>query len=119
MLSAVFRYTFPEVSSSTILKDFLRSFRFERPLTTSHSPPWDLSLVLRFRASPVFEPLECASLRELTKNMLFLVSLATAKRVDELHAVSKKVCFSGGDIHLSYLPEFIVKTESEANLLPR
>ena len=119
MLSAVFRYTFPEISSSTILKDLLRSFRIERPLTTSHAPPWDLSLVLKFLASPAFEPLERASLRELTKKVLFLVSLATAKRIGELQAVSKKVSFSGEDIHLSFLPEFVAKTESEANPLPR
>ena len=46
---------------------------------------------------------------ELTKKVLFLVSLATAKRVGELQAVSKKVSFSGGDIRLSYLPEFVAK----------
>ena len=119
MLSAVFRYTFPEISSSTVLKDLIRSFKVERPMVPSHAPPWDLAKVLGFLSSSAFEPLEQASLRELTKKVLFLVSLATAKRVGELQAVSKKVSFSGNDIHLSYLPEFIAKTESESNPLPR
>ena len=119
MLSSVFRYTFPEISSSHILRDLIRSFRIERPIRSSHAPPWDLSLVLRFLASSAFEPLNQISLRELTKKVLFLVALATAKRVGELQAISKKVSFSGEDIHLSYLPEFVAKTESEANPIPR
>ena len=51
--------------------------------------------------------------------MLFLVSLATARRVGELQAVSREVSFSGSDAYLSYLPEFHAKTESAASPLPR
>ena len=119
MLSSVFRYTFPEISSNPVLKDLIRSFKVERPIVPSHAPPWDLTKVLKFLASSAFEPLEQAPLRELTKKVLFLTSLATAKRVGELQAVSKKVSFAGNDVHLSYLPEFRAKTESEANPLPR
>ena len=51
--------------------------------------------------------------------VLFLLSLATAKRVSELHALSRRVAFQGKDLSLSYLPEFVAKTESEHNPLPR
>ena len=51
--------------------------------------------------------------------MLFLVSLATARRVGELQAVSLEVSFSGSDAYLFYLPEFRAKTESAVNPLPR
>ena len=88
-------------------------------MVPSHAPPWDLAKVLSFLASSAFEPLEQVPLRELTKKVLFLISLATAKRVGELQAVSKNVSFAGNDVHLSYLPEFRAKTESEANPLPR
>ena len=37
----------------------------------------------------------------------------------ELHAVSSAVSSSGGDLYLSYLPEFRAKSESSANPLPR
>ena len=55
----------------------------------------------------------------LTQKVLFLVSLATARRVGELQAVSREVSFSGSDAYLSYLPEFRAKTESAVNPLPR
>ena len=50
--------------------------------------------------------------------VLFLLSLATAKRVGELQAVSFRVAFQGDDLSLSYLPKFVAKTESECNPIP-
>ena len=58
-------------------------------------------------------------MRSLTQKVLFLVSLATARRVGELQAVSREVSFSGSDAYLSYFPEFRAKTESAVNPLPR
>ena len=49
----------------------------------------------------------------------FLLALATAKRMGELQALSSCVVFLGPDLSLSYLPEFVAKTESEQNPLPR
>ena len=51
--------------------------------------------------------------------MLFLVALATAKRVGELQAVSRTVSFVGSDACLSYVSEFVAKTESFTSPLPR
>ena len=119
MLSGVFRFILPELSSHFVLHDLLCSFRLERPLPSSRVPSWDLLLVLRFLRGPPFEPLSSCSLRDLTQKVLFLVSLATARQVGELQAVSRDVSFSGSDIYLSYLPEFRAKTESSANSLPR
>ena len=48
-----------------------------------------------------------------------LVSLASARRIGELQALSNLVSFTGDDIHLTYLPEFRAETELEANPLPR
>ncbi|MPC38786.1 hypothetical protein E2C01_032302 [Portunus trituberculatus] len=56
-----------------------------------------------------------ASFRNLTKKTLFLFSLATAKRVSELQALSSQ----GEDLIISYLPEFLAKTERAFNHLPR
>ena len=50
---------------------------------------------------------------------MFLVSLATARRVSELQAVSSSVSWFGEDIYISYLPEFRAKTKSATNPLPR
>ena len=119
MLSVLFRFVFPELSSLFVLHDLLRSFRLERPLSLSRVHPWDLSLVLSFLQGPPFEPLSSCSLRDLTRKVLFLLSLATAGRVGELQALSSQVSSPGDDLFLSYLPEFRAKTESAVRPLPR
>ena len=119
MLSSVFRFILPVLSSHFVVHDLLRSFRLECPLSSSRVPPWDLLVVLQFRRCPPFEPLDSALLRSLTQKVLFLVSLATARRVGELQAVSREVSFSGSDAYLSYLLEFRAKIVSAVNPLPR
>ena len=103
MLSGVFHFVLLELSSHFVLRDLRHSFRLEHPLSSSRVPPWDLSRVLSFLCGPPFEPLSSCSLRELTRKVLFLLALATARRVSELHAVSSVVSFSGGDLFLSFL----------------
>ena len=119
MLSAVFRFVFPEISSHPVLYDLLCSFRIDHPLPSLRVPPWDSLRVLNLLRTPLFEPLTSCSLRNLSRKVLFLVSLATARRVGELQVVSSSASFSGSDIFLSYLPEFRAKSESAANPLPR
>ena len=119
MLSAAFRFVLPELSSHPVLHDLLRSFRIKRPLPTSRFPSWDLLRVLSPLCGSPFEPLESCSRRDLTRKTLFLLSLATARRVGEFQAVSSAVSSSGGDLFLSYLPEFRAKSESASNPLPR
>ena len=67
----------------------------------------------------MFEPLSNASLRDLTRKTLFLVALATAKRVGELQALSRIVSFSSSSEGLSYVPEFLAKTETAVRSAPR
>ena len=42
-----------------------------------------------------------------------------AHRVSELQAISSKISFKKGDVILTYLEEFVAKTESVSNPLPR
>ena len=60
-----------------------------------------------------------ASLRDLTRKTLFLNALATAKRVRELQALSRLVSFSSLAAGLSYVLEFVAKTETATRPLPR
>ena len=48
-----------------------------------------------------------------------MLALATAKRVGELQALSHIVSFVGGDACLSYVPEFVAKSESLSRSIPR
>ena len=101
MLAAVFKFPLPEISSSPILKDLIRSFEISAP-------------------RPIFPPpLARASFLDKTKKALFLLAMATAKRVSELQALSFSVSFQGEDLVLYYDPFFRAKTESVINPLPR
>ena len=62
MLSGVFHFVLPDLSSHFILHDLLRSFRLERPLSSSRVPPRNFLSVLRFLRGSPFEPLDSCSL---------------------------------------------------------
>ena len=66
---------------------------------------------MRYLNSSHFEPLSQASLRALSQKALFLLALATAKQVGELQALSS-VTFVGLDACLSYISQFVAKSES-------
>ena len=109
ILSAVFKSVLPEISTSPVLHDLLRSFRVEAPVKEVCPPSWDLLKVLTFLCASPFEPLSDASLRDLTRKTLFLIALATAKRVGELQALSCLVSLLSSAAGLSYVPEFVAK----------
>ena len=101
MLSAVFRFHLPSLSSDPVLRDLLRSFRLSSAERLLRPPAWNLSVVLRFLNLLAFEPLSRALLRALSQKTLFLLALAMAKRVGELQALSSVVTFLGLDAYLS------------------
>ena len=118
MLSAVFRSVLPEISTSPVFHDLLRSFRVEAPVGSITLPSWDLLKALEYLKSPVFESLHQSSLLDLARKTLFLVALASAKRVSELQALSRIVSFSSSAAAVSYVPEFLAKTETAGRPLP-
>ena len=119
MLSSVFKFCLPEISTSPILKDLTRSFEISAPRPIHRSPTWDLNKVLEYLSGPPFEPLTNASFRNKTRKALFLLAIATAKRVGELQALSFSVSHRGEDLVLHYDPFFLAKTETASNPLPR
>ena len=119
MLSSVFKFCLPEISTSPILKNLTRSFEISAPRPIHRSPTCDLDKVLEYLSGPPFEPLADASFRNKTRKALFLLAMATAKRVGELQALSFSVSHRGDDLVLHYDPFFLAKTESVSNPLPR
>ena len=67
---------------------------------------------------PVFEPLTSKPLYVVTMKVAFLLALATTKRVGELQDISEHVALHGRGLSISWLPEFVAKTESERNPSP-
>ena len=118
MLSLVFKFRLPEIQDSFLLHDLIRSFELERPACLPSPPAWDLVKVLTFLRGSVFEALRSCDLHTVMMKVLFLLFLATVKRVSELQALSRRVAFQGNDMSFSYHPEFVAKMESERNPLP-
>jgi len=62
------------------------------PRKAPDQPDWSLGLVLDSLRSPPYEPQRLASLEDWGKKTLFLVALASGRRVSEIQALS----FAGG-----------------------
>ncbi len=73
---------------SYALCSFLNGETQLRPTCKPHFPRCDLPFVLDFLCSPPFEPLQAADLRWMSLKAVFVMALASAKRVSELHALS-------------------------------
>ena len=69
--------------------------------------------------STPYEPLRLADFRALTKKTIFLVSLATAKRVGEMQGISYNIATIQEDVILAYLHNFFPKTDHADRPLPR
>ena len=115
----MFRFHLPSLSSDPVIRDLLRSFRLSSAERVLRPPAWDLSKVLTYLVSLAFEPSSQASFHALTLKTLFLLALATAKRVGELQALSSVVTFVGEDACLSYIPQFVAKSELLTRSIPR
>ena len=76
-----------DLASSREIAMLLRSFsRYEDPVEL-RLPAWDVALVLQSLTGPPYEPLRTCDERFLAQKTLFLLALASAKRIGELHAL--------------------------------
>ena len=91
----------------------MRSFAKSSSPQEIRPPEWDVTLVLRFLKGAPFEPLRQASLRDVTLKTVFLLALASAKRIGELHGISHMVRHSRGwnCATFSFVPDFVAKTQ--------
>lgn len=76
------------IGSDPTISDLIRSFEFQRPVQRSLYPKWDLSCVLNTLCKEPYEPLSKASLLHLSQKTVFLLTLATAGRISEIHALA-------------------------------
>ena len=74
-----------DIGSHPIISELIKSFVTQRPVERSLAPKWDLSLVLSHICKAPFEPLLEASLLHLSMKTAFLLTMATARRVSEVH----------------------------------
>ena len=86
------------ICSNSQLLALVRSFAIEVPKVKKSVPNWSLNLVLSYLKK--VEQLHSLSLTRLTMKTVFLIALATAKRVSELQALSPEISFQNQNIIL-------------------
>jgi hypothetical protein len=78
---------FSTLPVSSVIGDVIRGTASNRARNLPSTQQWDLFLVLAYRRDGPFEPLEGASLRNLTNKTTFLITPAACRRVSEVHAL--------------------------------
>ncbi|XP_068204646.1 uncharacterized protein [Palaemon carinicauda] len=87
-LGQVFLLKGIDLGSSRHISMLIRSFEQSCPPSSPRVPKWDLARVLDMLSKPPFKPLKDIVDRNLTLKAAFLLALASAKRVGELHGLS-------------------------------
>ena len=110
-----------DLASSREITMLLRSFSRSVNPVELRPPAWDISLVLQSLNGAQYEPLRTCEERFLAQKMLFLLAVASAKRIGELHALSYRVSHSRGwgEVSFSFVPGFVAKTQDPSSLAPR
>ena len=110
-----------DLSSSREITMLLRSFSRSVNPVELRPPAWDISLALQSLTGAPYEPLRTCEERFLAQKMLFLLALASAMRIGELHALSYRVSHSRGwsEVSFSFVPGFMAKTPDPSSLAPR
>lgn len=102
--------------SDPIISELIRALELKRPVSRSLTPKWDLSCVLWSLTKAPYEPISQASLLHVTWKTVFLLTLASAKRRSEIHALSVedghlRFNASDGSVTLLCQPGFLSKTQ--------
>ena len=101
------------ITSNKPLKLLIEGMSNKRPKLRNIWPAWDLPKVLEYLAGSPFEPLQAASLRDLTLKTIFLIAIASGRRCSELHAlaIGRFIVFSHDGATLYFRPGFLAKNE--------
>ena len=114
-INSVWTFNGRSLNGCPEIQSLLKTFRAERPRTVHHFPKWDLALVLRKLTLAPFEPLEGISQYHLSLKTVFLLLLASARRVGDIHAIDpKRIHIQPNAVTLQPYPGYLPKTASVA-----
>ena len=110
-----------DLAASREITTLLRSFARSVNPVELRPPTWDVSLVLQSLTGAPYEPLRTCEERFLAQKTLFLLALASAKRIGELHALSYRVSHTRdwGEVSFAFVTGFVAKTQDPSSLAPR
>lgn len=111
-LAQVLKLHGTDLTENEDIGGLIRALEIQRPMSHSELPKWDLSLVLRHLLGAPYEPILDASLKSLSLKTVFLLGLASAKRIGEIHALTSNVSHTEnwGGVNIQFDPSFIAKT---------
>ena len=120
-LNSVLALKGQDLAASREITTVLRSFSRSVNPVELRPPAWDVSLVLQSLTGAPYEPLRTCEERFLAQKTLFLLALALAKRIGELHALSYRVSHTRnwGEVSFSFVTGFVAKTQDPSSLAPR
>ena len=106
-LNNIFSFTGMDLAASSVVSRMFRHFERSCPPRKIRPPDWNLLHVFHCLSRPSFEPLKLASDKNLTWKTSFLLALASAKKVSELHGLSFRVRHLRGwrSCTFSFLPD--------------
>ena len=109
-----------DLASSLEITMLLRSFARSVNPVELRPPAWDVSLVLQSLTGAPYESLRTCEERFLAQKTLFLLALASAKRIGGLHALLYRVSHTRdwGEVSFSYVTDFVAKTQDPSSLAP-
>ena len=87
----------------------MRGLHRLNPPPPSKMPLWDLSDLLYYLKSPVFEPLDHCSFTKCTQKTLALLLLASGRRISKISAISRLHAETSSKIVLLWLSSFTPK----------
>ena len=110
-----------DLAASREITTLLRSFARSVNPVELRPPAWDVSLVLQSLTGAPYEPLRTCEERFLAQKTLFLLALASARRIGELHALSYRVSHTRdwGEVSFAFVTGFVAKTQDPSSLAPR
>jgi len=85
-----------------------------RPIIRKIWPAWDLPTVLEKLNESPYEPMQAASLKNVTLKTIFLIAVASGRRCSEIHALAIGSCivFSQKGVTLYFKPGFLAKNKT-------
>ena len=120
-LSSVLALKGRDLASSREITMLLRFFSRSVDPVELRPPAWDVSLVLQSLTGAPYEPLRTCEERFLAQKTLFLLALASAKRIGEIHTLSYRVSHTRnwGEVSFSFVTGFVAKTQDPSSLARR
>ena len=110
-----------DLTSSREITMLLHSFSRSVDPVELRPPAWDVALVLQSLTGAPYEPLRTCDEHFLAQKTLFLLALASAKHIGELHALSYHVSHSRGwaEVSFSFVSGFVANTQDPSSFAPR